>query len=491
LLGTLLIWGIVAIDAWYLWPTQLGGDTSIVVVSGKSMEPTYFGGDLVIARKMQPSIGDVIIYAPEGLGGSQIVHRIIGGNADEGWQMQGDNNSFIDPFNPKGEEVKGVVLVHYSNFGRVTVLLLNPMVWAFVLLAAMVLMLWYTGDDCDDRDDDDEDQDQGEDAGDGDPEPEAEEELDLIDRVVEGTEAALARMVASGAAAGAAAMTKLTRHSPSPRHAAPVARHAAPRSLLAAPAYLRGFAVLGVLLLSGLWASPASASGLTINTSGGVGSMTYSKCTTQSLNVTPSGTPTNGSYSAVEVSGFQAPCIGSPAQVYLYSSSGALLASGSVSSTTATTVFTTAGAYQGDSVSAAVVKMDGWPFFATWTPPPPPLAPITCESLNPNGKPTGQGCTVSYAYEVVSFNPWPNVSAYGINFTVSTGASDWRIRIDFSDTSAFPGWTPTYVGTNGNPQTGSCTGPVFTGTKNTTWGSDSGYLQARNDGGTYGTQLCP
>jgi len=69
LLGTLLIWGIVAIDAWYLWPTQLGGDTSIVVVSGHSMEPTFFGGDMVIARKMGPSIGDVIVYAPEGLAG--------------------------------------------------------------------------------------------------------------------------------------------------------------------------------------------------------------------------------------------------------------------------------------------------------------------------------------------------------------------------------------------------------------------------------------
>ena len=100
----------------------------------------------------------MIVYAPAGLGGSQIVHRIIGGDATDGWKMQGDNNNFVDPFTPKGSEVKGVVFVHYSNFGRVTVLLLNPMVWAFVLLAAIVLLLWFTGDDCEERHDDDDEE---------------------------------------------------------------------------------------------------------------------------------------------------------------------------------------------------------------------------------------------------------------------------------------------------------------------------------------------
>ncbi|NTV39650.1 MAG: S26 family signal peptidase, partial [Demequinaceae bacterium] len=63
LIGNLLIWAIVAIDAFYLWPTQLQGSTSMVIVSGRSMEPTYFSGDLVIARKMDPTVGDVIVYA--------------------------------------------------------------------------------------------------------------------------------------------------------------------------------------------------------------------------------------------------------------------------------------------------------------------------------------------------------------------------------------------------------------------------------------------
>ena len=110
LLGSILMGLVIAVGAWFGWPAKLGGATSIVVVSGVSMEPTYFTGDLVIARSAEASVGDVIVYAPEGFGGAQIVHRIVGGNAADGWVMQGDNNDFKDPFTPKGDEVKGVVV---------------------------------------------------------------------------------------------------------------------------------------------------------------------------------------------------------------------------------------------------------------------------------------------------------------------------------------------------------------------------------------------
>lgn len=157
LLGTILIWVIVAIDAWFLWPTVLGGKTSLVVVSGVSMEPVYFEGDLVIARDIEPGVGDVIVYAPEGYGGAQIVHRIKGGDGETGWIVQGDNNEFVDPFTPTNNEVVGVVLVHYPNLGRLTGLMLNPMVWASVLIVAIALLIWFSDDDCDEDDDADGD----------------------------------------------------------------------------------------------------------------------------------------------------------------------------------------------------------------------------------------------------------------------------------------------------------------------------------------------
>lgn len=158
LLGSIVIWIIVVIDAWYLWPVALGGNTSLVIVSGSSMEPTYYAGDLVIARDIEPAIGDVIVYAPETLGGSQIVHRIIGGDAEAGWELQGDNNDFIDPFYPTADEVNGVVLVHYTNLGQITALLLNPLVWAFVLIFAIGLLLWFSDDDCEEDDDAEDDE---------------------------------------------------------------------------------------------------------------------------------------------------------------------------------------------------------------------------------------------------------------------------------------------------------------------------------------------
>lgn len=413
LLGTVLIWIIVAIDAWYLWPTQLGGDTSIVVVSGSSMEPTFYGGDMVIARKTEPSVGDAIVYAPEDLDGSQIVHRIIGGNADEGWQMQGDNNDFVDPFTPKGAEVKGVVLVHYSNFGRVTVLLLNPMVWAFVLLAAMVLMLWYTGDDCDDDDDD-----EATNKDDVDPESEVEDEPDLIDRMVEGTEAAVSRMVASGAAAGTAAFAALTRPSPSPRHAAPVPRHAAPSLRFASPAYLRASAIVATLgLLAVFGPSTASASQLPVNTAGQASVTTDVKCATQNLTVTPSGTHTNNAYGQVTVSGIAAACLNQPISVYLHSSTGAIIAtfSGTTPASGSTMTLTLAGGatFDASQVTEVVVKVGGWLFVAAWTytaGPPPFPAPGQCDGvlLTTGQLATGTTCNLTTISDLYYYGTYWN-----------------------------------------------------------------------------------
>jgi signal peptidase I len=396
LLGTVLIWAIVAIDAWFLWPTQLGGDTSIVVVSGESMEPTYFGGDLVIARTMEPSVGDVIVYAPEGLGGAQIVHRIIGGSADEGWRMQGDNNDFVDPFTPQAGEVKGVVLVHYANFGRVTVLLLNPLVWAFVLLAAMVLMLWYTGDDCDHED---HDKNEGKDKGA--PETEAEEELDLIDRVVEGTEAAVARMVDASAAAAATAFASLTRRSPAPRHAAPV-HH----SVFSVP--LRTSAILAVVgLVAVVGPTMASASQLTVNIAGQSSVMTYTKCDNLTLTAVAAGPRTGNNsnqYSEVTISGISAECTDLPITVNLHKNNGGIVAAGTGVSSSPSTTLTVSPSngnqwYNANQVRDVVVSIDGWLFVAEWSqgsmPPDPSVG--ACEGyLLSNGEiPSGTVCNLT------------------------------------------------------------------------------------------------
>ncbi len=480
LLGSVVIWLIVAIDAWYLWPTQLGGDTSIVVVSGKSMEPTFFSGDLVLARKMAPSVGDVIVYAPEGLGGSQVVHRIIG-STDDGWQMQGDNNDFIDPFTPQGDEVKGVVLVHYSNFGRVTVLLLNPMVWAFVLLAAMVMMLWFTGNDCDH--DDDEDQDKN--SGEGEPAPEAEDEPDLIDRVVEGTEAAVARMVSAGKQAGSTALAAVTHR----------ARELRPTSAasLRGPAVL---AVVGLLAVSGM--PSASASQLIVNVDGQASVMTYSKCATQVLTATVAGTATAGNYSELSLAGI-APACQAPRllTVYVHLADGTVRASSTASATGATMVVSVPGGYLATQVTKVVVKFDGWLFVAAWTAPPPSIPAFTCVPVNNGGNAvpgTGQSCTVSNVVLTQWAGGASNAYQYKkVTFTVTSSQTDFLVTFDLGDSAKFGAWPaglPTRVWSNGNavkainPTPYSCASlPAVSLNRNLTLApsSTSYEIQASND----------
>jgi len=435
LLGAALVWLIVAIDAWYLWPSQLGGHTSMVIVSGVSMEPTYFDGDLVIARKMEPSIGDVIIYAPEGLGGSQIVHRIIGGNAEDGWQMQGDNNDFVDPFTPRGDEVKGVVLVHYSNFGRISVLLLNPMVWAFVLLAAIVLLLWWSGDCDDDEDDDagDEDSDNREDdatgGGGDDAEVSAGGDVPVdADGPVEADADAVAEPQPEVTVAGMRIWRRWSRRT--------------------------AIITASVVTAAGLFVAPASASQLNVHTRAAAMARTVSKCATQTLAATTAGSANAGAYSSVSVSGFATACQGKAATVYLYNAAGTLLSSGTVASTAATTTFPT-GTYQGTAVSRVVVKVNGWVFLPTWKPPVNTPA-LVCEAINPGGQvSTSYPCTLTMSPASTSAWGYDNGTmlwnfTLNVAWTTQPPNSNWRWRItaDFTKTPPFLGFIPRFVGSN-------------------------------------------
>ena len=138
-----------AVVAWLMWPTSLGGCTTLTIVSGHSMEPTYYTGDLVVARCATPSVGDVIVYQPKELGGARIIHRITGGDPTTGWVMQGDNNKAADPFNPAGSEVLGVAKLYLPKVGLIARGLTSPFVWGSFILIAIGLFVWPRRDDDD------------------------------------------------------------------------------------------------------------------------------------------------------------------------------------------------------------------------------------------------------------------------------------------------------------------------------------------------------
>jgi len=138
-----VVWiGLAVVLGYLLWPSSLGGCTTLTIVSGTSMEPTYYTGDLVVSRCGDVEVGDVIVYSPPDVGGARVIHRIIGGDAEAGWVMQGDNNDFVDPWQPQGDHVLGGAVLHLPDVGKVASILLSPMTWISLLLIALAIVLW-------------------------------------------------------------------------------------------------------------------------------------------------------------------------------------------------------------------------------------------------------------------------------------------------------------------------------------------------------------
>nr|WP_281728269.1 signal peptidase I [Cellulomonas denverensis] len=133
---------VVAVLVWFGWPTTLGGCTTLTIVSGHSMEPTYYTGDLVVSRCGRPEVGDVVVYTPPGVDQGRVIHRVVGGDARDGWAIRGDNNDFYDPWRPHQEDVLGIAVLHVPGLGRVAAILLDPWAWASLLVIAAGVLLW-------------------------------------------------------------------------------------------------------------------------------------------------------------------------------------------------------------------------------------------------------------------------------------------------------------------------------------------------------------
>lgn len=115
LLAVVLFTG--AFSAWrILMPKQLGGSASYVMVSGVSMLPKYHAGDAVILMT-EPSyrVGEVVAYYNPYLK-IDVMHRIYGIKGEH-FLMKGDNNNFIDPYQPTLSDIVGARWLHISKGG--------------------------------------------------------------------------------------------------------------------------------------------------------------------------------------------------------------------------------------------------------------------------------------------------------------------------------------------------------------------------------------
>lgn len=153
-------WVLVAVVVvfWFvaLRPQGLGGPAGFVLVSGDSMLPTMHTSDLVIVHEHDTyAKGDVIAYhvpEPDPAAGAQVIHRIVGGSARDGYVVQGDNRTAPDIWHPKPKDVIGSEWVHIPRLGKLVVWMHTPLFIGAFAAFCVVLWILFSGNDSTDED---------------------------------------------------------------------------------------------------------------------------------------------------------------------------------------------------------------------------------------------------------------------------------------------------------------------------------------------------
>lgn len=115
-------------------PVQFGGQAAYVIVTGNSMEPGMHRGDLVILRRVaEYAVGDVATYRHPTIG--PVIHRIVE-RAGDRFIFQGDNNAWLDSYEPTHAEMLGKQWIYLPSIGKIIERVQTP--YAFVVLAAMM-----------------------------------------------------------------------------------------------------------------------------------------------------------------------------------------------------------------------------------------------------------------------------------------------------------------------------------------------------------------
>ena len=135
-------WSLVSIMLTFAAASVTGLIDSRVVLTD-SMTPTINPGDVVVSTspsRLKPHVGSVVIYTGKKFDGSTVAsfaHRIVGGDAVNGFTMKGDNNPDADVQKPKLADIEGVVFLTIPFLGK----LLSPQILIILLLAAFGVWL--------------------------------------------------------------------------------------------------------------------------------------------------------------------------------------------------------------------------------------------------------------------------------------------------------------------------------------------------------------
>lgn len=131
---------IAMIALWLAFaPTQAGGMASYIIVIGNSMEPGFHIGDLVITHEETSYYpGDAVVYRNRELQ-NFVFHRIIAEDVGR-YVLQGDNNSWVDTYQPAREEILGKLWLHIPRAGVAIQKIRNPFSMAFIAAGLGIIL---------------------------------------------------------------------------------------------------------------------------------------------------------------------------------------------------------------------------------------------------------------------------------------------------------------------------------------------------------------
>ncbi|MGD2057326.1 MAG: signal peptidase I [Anaerolineales bacterium] len=138
LLNAIIVVMLAAI--WIVFaPTGFGGTASYVIIAGASMEPTLHQGDLVIARQASTyGVGDIAAYQHPQVG--PVIHRIIDREGPH-YTLQGDNNPWIDSYEPVDAEILGKSWLHIPGAAEKLLWLRTPVGLSLLSLSIGLMFL--------------------------------------------------------------------------------------------------------------------------------------------------------------------------------------------------------------------------------------------------------------------------------------------------------------------------------------------------------------
>lgn len=118
-------------------PTSVHGQVTYATTSGTSMAPAFMTGDLVLLRRSGPvGVGDIAGYR-SGSTGKVVVHRVIA-ETDGRLTFKGDNNWWVDSYQPTQAEVVGKLWIHVEGGGK-HIAAIDPK-WVYGALTGVVGM---------------------------------------------------------------------------------------------------------------------------------------------------------------------------------------------------------------------------------------------------------------------------------------------------------------------------------------------------------------